>query len=377
MRAALYCRLSTSTETNQPGLDAQLTELRALADARDWQVVAEITETASAFENVGGRPGFIKLAGLVRDGAVDVVAARHPDRFSRDEVEAALFRRDCRQHGVTIATALGDVAPDSPTDQLLGTITGAVGQYESAVRRQRMKAKHADLARRGKSSGGGSRAFGYNLDDTLNIVEAEHVRAVAKNVLAGASLLGESRRLAGLGVIGTRGGAITAGTLGKMLGRARISGRREHHGEVVADGDWPAIITPEESDTLRAMLSRRRRGPSRRSYLLTGGTVRCGKCGSPMVGQPHRDKRRYACIAVRGGCNRCFVNAWRPCVGSRPARRPSASRSLAATSIGTCSTPQWRSSVRSDVVSRTGSQPSTDRARSPTSRANSPMHGQG
>ena len=91
-----------------------------------------------------------------------------------------------------------------------------------------------------------------------------------------------------------------------MLKSARISGRREHKGEIVADAEWPAIISPETGDRLRATLSdpRRRKNERVRSYLLAG-LLTCGHCGEPLVARPRGDgKRRYVC-ARRPGSAAC------------------------------------------------------------------------
>ena len=65
-----------------------------------------------------------------------------------------------------------------------------------------------------------------------------------------------------------------------MLDSARISGQREHHGEIVAKAEWPAIITPAETQRLRAKLGDpdRRTNRSARRYLLPA-LLRCGHCG--------------------------------------------------------------------------------------------------
>ena len=305
LRAALYCRLSSSTDTNEPGLDAQETELRQLAADRGWQIVEVIRERESAFRNVGAREGFARLAALVRDDAVDFVAARHPDRFSRDEVESALFRQDLRAHGVTMSTLIGDVNPDSPADALLATMTAGVAQYESALRQQRLLLKHADLARRGQPKGGGSRCYGYENDgSTIRESEAAHLRECAANIITGSSVRSEARRLREAGVTGTGGvRPIEASNLARLLRSARISGRREHHGEITADGSWPGIIDADTSDTLRSLLTPQpKRRYQRRTYMLSGGLVRCGRCGAKMSGRA-QERRRYFCAKDRGGCN--------------------------------------------------------------------------
>jgi hypothetical protein len=91
-----------------------------------------------------------------------------------------------------------------------------------------------------------------------------------------------------------------------MLKSARISGQREHHGEIVADAEWPGIISKPDGNRLRASLSdpaRRTNGRARR-YLLAG-MLRCGRCGEPLVSRPRDDgRRRYVC-ARRPGSAAC------------------------------------------------------------------------
>ena len=53
---------------------------------------------------------------------------------------------------------------------------------------------------------------------------------------------------------------------------ARISGQREHNGEIVATAEWAAIITPAETVQIRAKLAEpeRRTNKAARRYLLGG-----------------------------------------------------------------------------------------------------------
>jgi site-specific DNA recombinase len=98
-----------------------------------------------------------------------------------------------------------------------------------------------------------------------------------------------------------------------VLRGARWSGQREHHGEIIAKAVWPAIITPEETARIRAILDdpERRTNRSARSYLLAG-LLRCGKCGISMVARPTSDGvRRYVCPGPPqgSGCGHTFIRA--------------------------------------------------------------------
>lgn len=48
---------------------------------------------------------------------------------------------------------------------------------------------------------------------------------------------------------------------------------------------------------------------SPRSYLLTGGLIRCGSCGAAMIGRRLNAHPTYCCVKERGGCNRVFARS--------------------------------------------------------------------
>ena len=98
-------------------------------------------------------------------------------------------------------------------------------------------------------------------------------------------------------------------TIRDMLCSGRISGRREHHGEIVGPAEWPAIIDVATSDRLRAVMRRPRSEPSSRPQrFLLSGLLRCGLCGTKLAGRPHRSgMHRFRCDDGGGGCGRVGV----------------------------------------------------------------------
>ena len=99
----------------------------------------------------------------------------------------------------------------------------------------------------------------------------------------------------------------------RMLKSARMSGQREHKGEIVATAEWPAIITAEETATIRALLSNpaRRTNRAARRYLLHG-LLSCSHCGERLVARPRTGgQRRYACAKGVGfsGCGKTYITA--------------------------------------------------------------------
>ena len=105
----------------------------------------------------------------------------------------------------------------------------------------------------------------------------------------------------------------TTHSVRQLLYSARISGQREHHGEIVGKASWPAIIKAAQSTRIRALLNDPERRTNRvaRKYLLAG-LLRCAKCGTTMVSRPRSDGRgRYVCSRDpgRNGCGSTFILA--------------------------------------------------------------------
>ena len=166
---------------------------------------------------------------------------------------------------------------------------------------------------------------------TLRPSEAAIVRECAERLLAGQSLRRIASELNERGVTTSTGGSWASGSLRRMLASARISGQREHKGEIVATAEWPAIITPAQATQIRAMLAdpARRTNQAPRRYLLHGLLV-CSHCGERLVARPRAGgRRRYACAAGPGfsGCGKTYitadeVEAVHRARGLSPARRP-------------------------------------------------------
>jgi hypothetical protein len=189
-----------------------------------------------------------------------------------------------------------------------------VARKESDDKSRRITRKHLELAQSGEWAGGGTRPFGYLTDRrSLNPAEAPIVREAVARVLAGDSLRTVASDLNDRGIRTSTGGTWSIGPLRRILLSARISGQREHHGQIVGPARWEPIITPDDTARLRTILNDPARKSQRtpRRYLLAG-LLRCGLCGAVLVSRPRGDgARRYVCAKGPGfaGCNRIIVLA--------------------------------------------------------------------
>ncbi len=136
----------------------------------------------------------------------------------------------------------------------------------------------------------------------------------AARLLAGEALRSLCLDLNERGIATVTGGPWKTQTLRRMLMSARISGQREHRGEIVANAEWPAIITPSR-DAAAPRASLRSRAGARTA--APAATCSCACSAAAAAGRRwSRDRadggdRRYVCANGPnfGGCGHMYAMA--------------------------------------------------------------------
>jgi site-specific DNA recombinase len=306
--AAIYIRISSDRGGTRAGVRRQLEDCRAWAE-RNGAVVAEVYEDndASAYRGKA-RPSYRRMCEDIKDGTRDGVIVWHNDRLHRNTRELEDFIDVVEAAGVAVATVTsGDYDLTTTTGRAMARIACALARLESEDKSRRIKRQAHQAAREGKRSGGGTRAYGYQPGHRKVVpAEAAVVKEAARRILAGEPLRSVTRDLNDRGVPTVSGRPWTSTVLRRMLTSGRISGQREHLGQIVAKGDWPPIVTPAQTARLRSILldPDRRTNRTPRRYPLTG-LVHCGGCGARLVARPRGDgERRYLCAKGPGfsGC---------------------------------------------------------------------------
>lgn len=312
--AAIYARQSITRE-GSASLETQVEACRDAAARLKLQVVAELVEapSTSGYRDRGrSRPKFLELLDLIRSGDVDCVIAYKTDRLSRGGGPGWAPLVDAFE------------AAGRDPDRVIATTDGWVSEFEigirSAVDREESKKtsdRMLDVRRREAVSGvpriAGRRAYGYARDYSAIVEgEAAMIHEAVERVRGGESMWSICSDWNRRGVATVTGGAWTVQTLTSILRSGRIAGLREHRGAIVAEGQWPSIITPEVRDELLVLLATKRpAGKRARSYPLTGLLV-CGRCGNPLRSLAREGgKRSYACRSGPGlgGCGGIRIQA--------------------------------------------------------------------
>jgi DNA invertase Pin-like site-specific DNA recombinase len=319
--AGVYCRISDDRAGAGLGVARQEEDCRARAEQLGWTVAAVYVDNDLSAYTGAARPGYERMLGELRAGVVNAVVAWHTDRLHRTPRELEEFIDICEARALSVETVkAGPVDLSTPAGRAIARTLCAWARYESEHKAERNRRKHLELARNGKHSGGGHRPYGYEEDRvTIREDEAEVIREGARRVLAGEPVRSVARYLNARGMPTSTGKQWTSTTLTRMLASGRISGQREHQprarsetkrklvGDIVADAQWPAVISKADTARLRLILldpTRRTTPAVPRRYLLTG-ILRCSRCGAPLCGRPTGDgQMRYVCNKTPGN-NRC------------------------------------------------------------------------
>lgn len=178
MNVAIYCRVSTDEQTNDP----QRGELRAEANRRCWTVTAEIEDTISGVKR--SRTGLDHLMTLVRGRAIGAVLVYKLDRLGRSLPHLVQLIGEFDAHGVAlVCTSQGiDTSDANPAGRLVAHILMAIAQFERALISDRTKVGMKMAKANGARIGRKPAEFPSNAPEILRewrIAGARNYRALA------------------------------------------------------------------------------------------------------------------------------------------------------------------------------------------------------
>lgn len=282
-RAAIYTRISDKDPRVEAMAD-QEKRCRVLAAREGYEVVTVLSDDGISAWSGKARPGWLKLTDGIRGKKFDVILAVAEDRFARSSEEKMGLQSACVQAGIIWHTIGGGrVDPATAGGALMSTITGAVAQYESTIKSERVRGSVERRLAKGEALGG-ARAFGYLDSTTVDPEEATLIRDAYRMIKDGSAIYAVAKMLTASDYKTARGGDWTTSTVRAMLKRPRYAGLLAYKGEIVSD-TLPGIVSREDWDAVQAILkdpSRGSRKGSPQRHLLSG-IARCLTCGAPLI----------------------------------------------------------------------------------------------
>lgn len=328
-RVGIYTRLSRDRQGTKTATKRQQRDCRNHADEHGWSAVAVYPDDdRSAYKLDAQRPEYERLLADLQSDSLDVLLVWRYDRLSRDPTSFARLEAACIAHDVRAVSVMEHVDWRNPRrawNEIRGRINAA--EEESITKGERLVRAHQELAEEGKPSGGGRRPIGFEGDKvTIRESEASVIRDARDIVFTGGGLGDVVRLFEKHGIRTVTGRPWHKTTIRRLLISRRICGQREHRGKV-HPAAWPAIISPEDGEQLRAILTDSDRsrfgGVAARSYLLSGfvacGRPECLERGVMMKAHPSTTRRgtkvyryrRYTCMKSALGCDRNGISAAR------------------------------------------------------------------
>ena len=256
--AVIYARFSCSKQ-REASIDDQLRECRAWCEREGVEVVREYCDYAVS-GRTDERPEFQRM--ISSAGESDLVVVYMMDRFSRNEFDAPIYKRELQRHGVQLVSALERI-PESPEGIIYEKLLEGLAACESR--------KTSVRTRRGMEG---------------NAAEAAVVREIFERRASGETNHHIAADLAARGVVNAQGRPMRDQVVGKIIRSRRYVGEYRW-GTVVTPHAFEAIVDEalwESANEKVAARSRDRERQDYREYPLVGKAL-CAVCGHGLSGE--------------------------------------------------------------------------------------------
>ena len=149
-RAALYARVSTEMQEKEQTIQSQLAAITRYAEQQGFQYSEALTYTDDGYSGTWlDRPALDELRDHAREGRFDAIVVLCPDRLARRYAYQVLILEELKRAGIEVHFCERPIQ-DTPDDQLLLQIQGAIAEYERAKVLDRCRRGRLHRARRGE-----------------------------------------------------------------------------------------------------------------------------------------------------------------------------------------------------------------------------------
>lgn len=316
-KAVIYARYSSHAQRDV-SIDQQMEACRSFATRGGIEIVDTYADRAITGTS-DKRPAFQRMIADAKERRWQYVIVYTLDRFSRDRYDSAVYKRQLRNCGVKVLSAMEQIT-DDPTGVIMESILEGYAEYYSKELSRKVRRGHEDNARKCMVNGALPLGFCRGSDGRYAIVETEAqiVREIFRRVAAGEAINSIIEDFNRRGLKTKKGAAFNKSSFNQILSNQRYIGIYTYQ-DIRIPGGIPAIVTREEFDAVQNAVTKKKNPrkssaadapqPRRREdgiYILTGKLF-CGECESPMVGVSGTGKsgalhHYYRCKGHASGC---------------------------------------------------------------------------
>ena len=292
--AVIYARYSSHSQRDV-SIEQQIRACKLFAERHGIDVVKIYEDRALTGTN-DKRPGFQQMIQDAKRGGWSYVIVYTLDRFARDRYDSAVYKRQLKQLGVKVLSAMENIS-DDPTGILMESMLEGLAEYYSKELSRKVQRGHEDNARKCLVNGALPLGYVKGPDSRYQICEpeAEIVREIFRRVKDQEHFSSIIADLNARGVLTKKGKKWNRSSFNQILSNERYTGVYIYR-DIRTPGGIPQIVTQEVFDSVQCILhlkpnarrdhsgttpqKRRREGGV---YLLTG-KLYCGHCKSAMTG---------------------------------------------------------------------------------------------
>lgn len=278
--AVIYARFSSSKQ-REASIDDQLRICSEYCQREGYEVIRSYCDYAMS-GRTDDRPQFQQM--IANAGESDLVVVYMMDRFSRDQYDAPIYKKQLLKHGVRVVSAL-EYVDASPDGVIMEKLLEGLAARESMVTSVRTRRGMEGNAM--KCLYNGDRCYGYDVDDTrhyvINEIQAAYVREAFERRLNREAVASIARDFATRGVVTYSGKPCSDTMVWNMLQNEKYTGVYIW-GDVRIDGGMPQIIDRDTFDRVQGIKGKKQHKLEVYADYALAGRAICGLCGRNMVG---------------------------------------------------------------------------------------------
>ncbi len=332
-KVAAYARVSIESECTQHSLSAQISYYSSLIQKNPgWQYAGVFADYGISGTGMEKRDAFRRMIAAAENGEIDIILTKSIQRFARNTVDLLNTVRHLKDIGVEVRFEKEHIHSLSGDGELMLTILASFAQEESRSISENTKWAIQKRFQKGMPNTHFA-IFGYGWEgDNLVIIpeEAEAVRRIYRNYLAGQSKLDIISELAAEGITTKLGKKWTETSIRVILTNLTYTGNlllqkwfttdpiskktKWNRGELpqyYVENSHPAIIDRATFDAVQAELARRKElGPLANKSLNTccfTGRLKCPCCGSSYKHSTNRRQNLWLCGTRGKKSGRCAI----------------------------------------------------------------------
>lgn len=315
--AVIYARYSSHAQRDV-SIDQQLKACRTYANKLGLKVIEVYADRAMTGTN-DRRPEFQRMIADAGKSTFAYIIVYQLDRFARDRYDSAVYKRQLKEQGVRVLSAMENIS-DDPSGILMESLLEGLAEYYSKELSQKIRRGMNDNASKCMVNGPVPLGYRKGADGKYEIVknEADLIKEIYSRVAQGEAFVSIIDDLNQRGIKTKAGFEWNRSSFHTILKNERYLGIYIF-GDYRIVGGIPAILDNELFNMVQYRLVTKknpRNSPQKRRrensvYLLTG-KLYCGKCLSPMMGLSGKSSNPhyyYACKKrkLERACDKAYV----------------------------------------------------------------------